>query len=109
MKKLIFPTLFAITLLTVIVGCPPAPVPPHPTPVVTDTFLCPDADTHMAALCQADPVKNAYCCQVDALTKKGKNYTQFCIEKQNQGIFLNPRCVSQVTSCEQIDVCTQSQ
>lgn len=105
MKKIIFSLIFATALID---GCPSQPVQPHPTPEVADTALCPNADEHLTQLCQADPVKNKYCCQVVAPTKKGKNFTQFCIEKQNEGLFLNPRCLSTVTSCDQIDVCTKT-
>jgi hypothetical protein len=85
-----------------------SPTPPHPTPVVIDTDQCGAAETNLHSLCNADPVKNSYCCQVVAPTKKGKSYTQFCQDKQLQGVFLNPKCVSSVTSCEQIDACTNS-
>lgn len=93
-------------------GCPgqagDVPTPPKPTPVVTGTDQCGAAEQNLHNLCNMDPVKNNYCCQVVAPTKKGKSYTQFCQEKQNQGIFLNPKCVSGVTSCDQIDPCTNS-
>lgn len=105
MKKIIFSAIFMGALLE---GCPPSPVPAHNTPVPTDTALCPTADQHLTQLCKADPVKNKYCCDVVAPTKKGKNFTQVCIEKQNEGLFLNPRCLAQVTSCDQIDVCTKT-
>jgi len=99
--------LLSILILSV-ASCPKPPVAAHPTPVVTDTAMCVEADQHLAALCNADPSKNAYCCIVDAKTKKGKTYTQFCIEKQNQGIFLNPKCISQIKDCGEINNCTQS-
>lgn len=103
--------LFCVVFFAILinVGCPRNPVSPHPTPVVTDTNMCVEVETHLTQMCNANPTKNAYCCQVSAPTKKGKSYTQFCIEKQNQGVFLNPKCVSQVTSCDQIDQCTQSE
>lgn len=104
MKKFIFMSI----LFCLAIGCS-QPVPPHPTPVVVDTAVCIEADQHLQQLCNADPTKNAYCCEVSAPTKKGKSFTQFCIEKQNQGVFLNPRCLSQVSSCDKIDACTQSE
>lgn len=82
--------------------------PPKPTPVVTDTDQCGAVEQHLNDMCKADPVKNSYCCEVVAPTKKGKSYTQFCQEKQAQGVFLNPKCVANVTSCDQIDPCTNS-
>lgn len=30
---------------------------------------------------------------------------QFCIDTQNQGVWLDPACVKQITSCEQIHSC----
>lgn len=99
----------SILLSFVLIACAGVPIAPHPTPVVTDTAMCVDAQTHLEQLCQADSSKNAYCCKVVAPTKKGKSFTQFCIEKQNQGVFLNPRCVSKVNSCGEIDRCTQSE
>lgn len=95
-------------MLLTAIDCGSVAVAPHPTPVVTDTSLCPVADTNLANLCKADSVKNAYCCQVDAVTKKGKSFSQVCTEKQGEGVYFNPRCISTVTSCDQIDTCTQS-
>lgn len=103
MKNLIF-----CSFLFILIGCPQNPVTPKPTPIVVDTEMCDTADKHLAQLCLADSEKNKYCCMIGSPTKKGKTYTQFCIEKQNQGVWLNPRCVSQITSCEQIDNCTNS-
>lgn len=85
-----------------------APTPPRPTPIVTDTSLCSSAEQHLQQMCDADKSANNYCCLVVAPTKKGKSYAQFCQDKQNEGVFLNPKCVSTVTSCDQIDACTNS-
>lgn len=103
--------LMIATSLTLVSGCPTQneqPVPPHPTPIVTDTDQCGTTEQHLHDLCNADPTKNAYCCAVVAPTKKGKTYTQFCQEKQAEGVWLNPKCVEAITSCDQIDVCTNS-
>lgn len=109
--KLFFNTSLVLGACAISSGCPIQSndiTPPTPTPVVTDTDQCNAAEQHLNTLCKADPVKNNYCCQVVAPTKKGKSYTQFCQEKQNQGVFLNPKCVSSVLSCDQIDPCTNS-
>lgn len=110
---MIFSKIFAISLMlgsfSLFNDC--APIngePPKPTPVVTDTDQCGAAEQHLHDLCVVDAVKNNYCCQIVAPTKKGKGYTQFCQEKQSQGVFLNPKCVANVTSCDQIDSCTNS-
>jgi DNA transposition AAA+ family ATPase len=41
-------------------------------------------------------------------TKKGKSFTQFCQEKQAQGISIEPKCLSTIVSCDQMDVCTHT-
>lgn len=97
-----------LMLAFLFIGCS-GPVQPHPTPIVTDTAICVDVEAHLNQMCQADPVKNDYCCQVVAPTKKGKPFTQVCIEKQNQGVFFNPRCLAAVNSCNKIDACTKSE
>ena len=109
MIKNIFSFIFTASLAILAPACPPSnPPTPHTTPVVKDTAMCSDADVHITQLCNADHIKNKYCCDVVAPTKKGKSFTQFCTEKQNEGLFLNPSCLAQVTSCEQINVCTNS-
>ncbi len=110
MKNIV--VLFLISCFLLIIGCPqdnPQPKPtPRPTPKPTDSVLCKDAQATLESLCQADPIKNIYCCQVCSKTKRGKTYTEFCEEKQEQGLSLNPKCVSQITACDQIDACTNS-
>lgn len=111
--KKVINSLLMISSFAVFSGCPAQtnepPTPPTPTPIVTDTDQCAPAEQHLHDLCSADPGKNNYCCRVVAPTKKGKSYTQFCQEKQNEGVFLNPKCIESVTSCDQIDACTHSQ
>lgn len=98
----------SILLSIFILGCPQQPIaPPQPTPTSGSEF-CDLADWHLASFCKSDPKANSYCCQVDAPTKLGESYTNFCIKKQAQGINLNPQCVASVTSCDQIDKCTNS-
>lgn len=109
-KNILISFLFLIVLVP---ACPNPdnlnpPQPPKPTPVPTGSEYCKLADMHLYDMCQADSNKNKYCCEVGAKTKKGKTYTEFCIEKQNQGVFLNPKCLSTITSCNQIDACTNS-
>ena len=108
----IFATSLVLSSLALFNDCTSAsePVtPPTPTPIVTDTDQCAPAEKHLHDLCAADATKNSYCCQIVAPTKKGKSYTQFCQEKQAQGVFLNPKCVANIVSCDKIDSCTNSQ
>ena len=98
--------------MTMLHDCKPTigsdPVPPRPTPIPTDTNMCANAEQHLDQLCKADPSGNSYCCAVVAPTKKGKTFTQFCQDKQNDGVALNPKCLSEVKTCGEIDSCTGS-
>lgn len=109
-----FKSLVAVVILslTMFQDCVPNtqsdPVPPRPTPIPTDTNLCESAEKHLDKMCKSDAQGNSYCCAVVAPTKKGKSFTKFCQDKQNEGIALNPKCLSEVKSCGEIDSCTGS-
>lgn len=75
------------------------------TPVPIDTGLCGSAEYHLTELCKADRNVNIYCCRIIEPTKNGKQFTEFCIETQNAGVALNPKCLSTVKKCEEVDVC----
>lgn len=68
---------------------------PKPTPVVKETDYCSAAERRLLQL---------HCSEGNP-TKRGKTFTQFCYETQNNGIFLNPKCLAQITGCEQIESC----
>lgn len=74
------------------------PVQPKPTPIVTDTEQCDLAQINLLRLR----------CPEGNPTKKGKTFSDFCKETQNNGIFLNPKCLATLTDCSQIDSCTNS-
>lgn len=96
-------------MLFVSVSCATTSTPnpqPAPTPILADIEFCAPAETRLHDLCLANPVENSYCCQVVAPTKKGKTFTQFCQESQNEGVTQNPKCISTIISCDKIDVCT---
>lgn len=83
-------------------GCnTPEPISPKPTPIVTDTNLCGDAQVHLEELS---------CIKKDEpFTKRDKlSFKQFCEQTHHSGIFLNPKCLISITSCEEIDTCTNS-
>jgi hypothetical protein len=93
--------IFLIVLNLITIGCASRkPVDPHPTPIVTDTDLCITADQHLQDI-GCIPKGKPY-------TKKGKSFTQFCVETHNNGIFLNPKCLASISTCEQMDVCTNT-
>ncbi len=33
-----------------------------------------------------------------------KTCTDFCVEQQNNGVFINPRCVMKVKSCDEVEM-----
>ena len=75
-------------------------VTPHATPIVKDSNLCYNAEQNLQKL---------GCISKDKpFTSKGLSFTQFCQKKQDQGIFLNPACLATITSCNQMDCCTQT-
>lgn len=95
MKKILLFCLFLI-------GCPITPMehpaPARPTPQVKDTNYCSLAEKHLKQLgCEeAKPLKD------------GTTFTQFCEATQGNGVFLNPKCLSQIKSCSEVDSCTFS-
>ena len=97
MKKLI---LMCLALLVMAPDCgPPTPVPPPvPTPPVPpDTDKCVSACANLTKLhcSEGDPIKMS----------DGSVVTceQFCRDTQNQGVYLNPDCVSKVTKCSDVE------
>lgn len=96
MKKLI--SLFV--LLSLFIGCDSClqPPPSRPTPIVTDTDYCQAAEDNLIKLG----------CQEGRPTKTGKKFAAFCLETQQNGVFLNPKCLSTIKYCGEIDSCTGS-
>ena len=81
-------------------ACGSESVMPHKTPEVKDTEKCEAAEQHLKEL-TCIPTDKPY-------TKRGKSFTQFCQETQNAGVFINPVCLSEVKSCDEVDCCTNS-
>lgn len=69
---------------------------PQPTPIVVDSDYCLLAQENLQKLkCpEGMPLPN------------GDTFKTFCESTQNAGIFINPRCLSTITTCLQIDKCT---
>jgi len=93
----------AILIITLLVNCKnEAYVPPQPTPIVQDTEWCQAAEINLQQL-DCIPDDQPY-------TKKGLTFTQFCEQKHEDGVFLNPKClateVTEKTTCSYVDVCT---
>ncbi len=71
-------------------------VPPRPQPIPVDTYMCELAERHLIALN----------CPEGRPTKRGKPFAEVCKELQDNGIFVNPKCLSLVETCAGVDVCT---
>jgi|SRR5690606_28619685 len=109
--KLLFLSLFLSSCL--MPGTPSIDDPKPIDPVIPDTdsnvtYTCSTAENRVQELCSADSVKNEYCCEVVKPTLKGKSFSEFCLDIQQDGVDLNVSCLSNITSCSQIDVCTNS-
>lgn len=106
-----------IMLLTMTLsGCPrSADVTPMP-PVVTDQDMCSPACHNLQKLqCkEGNPIDmKAKCmtqadCRGKATCSNGRcttSCTDFCVDTENQGVWLDPGCVATITSCADIDKC----
>lgn len=71
-----------------------------PIPVNEGVEYCKAAETHLKEL-NCIPKDKPY-------TLKGKSFTEFCEETMKNGINLSPHCLSQINSCDQMNVCVQS-
>ena len=99
-----------ILTAAVIFSCQPQannlkPIDYRETPIPTDTAYCSVAEKHLNDLCEQNRTANNFCCVVGSHTAKEKSFTEFCRETQEAGIALNPRCLSSILTCDQIDKC----
>jgi hypothetical protein len=89
--------------LSALLGCPPYErvVPEPEIPQVQGSEWCDDAEKNLLGLG----------CEEGQPTKKGKSFTEFCLDTQkNGGIDLNPKCLATIKSCDEIDkVCAWNQ
>jgi len=118
-----------IACVALIIGCPkPVVVTPVP-PVVTDQNVCVDACANLQKLgCkEGDPIDMGTRCDAfgnckdvygqtdasqtcDATTNKCMtSCANFCVAVENQGVWLDPTCVSKITACSQIESCPLAQ
>ena len=90
--------IFVVSLF--LAGCPrPLPVPREPP----DTHLCPAACAKLDKLgCEeAEPIEMRDGSMVTC--------TEFCVDLQQKGHWLNPTCVSEISSCEGMDQCMKNE
>lgn len=94
----------AITIFLSLCSCPQQAVSPNPLPA-PDTDACGLMCTHIGPTglnCQEG--QDVY--DSDKAGPKGvpnTSCTAFCQYEQDNGIFVNPRCVAQVSSCKDIE------
>jgi len=72
-----------------------------PSPVTKDIDYCSKAQENLETL---GCIKKG-----ESYTKKGKSYSEFCIDLQGKGIFTNPKCVAGLKNCEDFkaDICNR--
>lgn len=85
----------SLLLVVGLLGCTSERVIPEPViPKVEGSEWCDDAERNLLALG----------CEEGQPTKKGKSFTEFCLDtQQNGGIDLNPKCLATIKSCDEID------
>lgn len=97
MKKIkLYLTVFVLALNSCHLTPTARPVSPRPTPIPVDVDMCDAAEVHLIALS----------CPEGQPTKRGTRFADICRELSAAGIFPNPRCLANIKSCSEVDVCT---
>lgn len=92
MRKLLFLTLLLTACPTTV---PPIPIPPDP--IFDDENVCVTASKTIDKVCPKL-----------SFTPAGKPFDQFCREKMQQGVPMNPSCIVNASSCEEANRCLGS-
>ena len=113
--------LFTCALAMVFVGCPKTTnVTPQP-PVIVDQDKCQAACDNLKALgcVEGQPIDMHTKCMINAECAAGQTCSAlgtcitpcvtFCVDTENQGVWLDPVCVSKITTCREIDNCPLAQ
>ncbi len=89
-----------LLMALLLVGCP---TPPDPTPPVVDTDLCGEAGKNLEELQCRDREGNPMWVN---LGDERELFVDTCkIAQEAGGIFLNPKCISEASSCEEAKKC----
>jgi hypothetical protein len=84
----------AILLTFILAACPNGPAP-----IMDGIQYCQAAENHL---------KDLGCIPKDKpYTLNGKSFSVFCQETMMNGINLHPKCLYQITSCNQMNMCAQ--
>lgn len=116
-----FSTVLFAAMSLVFVGCPQNPsVTPQP-PVITDQDKCQAACDNLKHLgcVEGQPIDMHTPCTADnqcgtgqACSALGTCMTPcvtFCVDTENNGVWLDPVCVAGITKCSDIDSCPAAQ
>lgn len=89
--------LIAASLLSfILIACPNGPIP-----ITEGIQYCQAAENHL---------KELGCIARDKpYTVKGKSFTQFCQDTMQNGVNISPKCLCEITSCNQMNMCVQAQ
>lgn len=99
---------FMLSFVSLVYGCrgSESKTAPRPNPKVVDSNLCESAGKNLETRgCIPDATH---------FTKRGLSFKEFCENTQNEQIWLNPKCLSEIqpkdmAECrDMIDVCTYS-
>ena len=101
--------LFLLLPLMLVLGCPPRDAvvpPPNPPP---DTNLCGNMCAHLKQL-GCEEAESVYNNDLPGPPDvPNQSCEDFCTEMQDKGVFVNPRCVALVESCENIETARQKE
>ena len=104
-----------IFLSALLLGCQEKPITPMP-PLVTDQAACPAACSNLQKLgCEEGrPIDMGMSCKDDSgchvghTCQAGKcvaSCNKFCVDTENNGVWLDPICISGIMSCSQVEDC----
>ena len=95
-----YPSLL-LGLAVLLLGCPPEPFVPDPTPIPEDTEYCGAAEERLEELECKDREGNPMW-----VNKLGERFGETCRIAQDEGrIFINPKCIHSAVSCEEANAC----
>ena len=105
-----------VLMAMIFVGCPKGRSP-NP-PVIVDQNMCAAACNNIGPKglnCEeGKPINVKRQCASTAQCSRGEtcesgwcsvSCEQFCVDTENQGVWLDPTCVAKITSCDQVDAC----
>lgn len=97
--------LLIIVACAVLAGarCNQAP-PPTPGPI-DDTEFCDEAEVRLSELGCLEGLGFVNGKVFDAELEEDLTFTQFCVDRQESGTRVFPKCLSLVTSCTDVEAC----